>query len=235
MSNEASAIESIASIPPIAPAAPAEPVAKRGPGRPRKNPADSLSAKPDMFGKTTSATAGSDLVPRAEMFVGVTQDEYWYWVGVKPDSLIQWLDCGGINFPKVVWEREPGIEDATPQRGALVKISESQMELMRQKLPRMVIRVKGSKRPNTKGVKDLGKDPEEQQQWWDPIRIPTAEDIAAAKKDGRTVHRYTPQPGDFPAATCMYAVLCDDQENPTRGAKIPSPLSETGLVWPVPV
>ncbi len=237
MSQEASesAIESIASIPPIAPV---DAVAKRGPGRPRKNPAEAVSAKPDMFGKTTAATAGSDLVPHQQMLVGVTQEAYWYWVGLRPDALVQWLDCGGINFPKVVWEKEmsggAGAE-MSPQKGALVKITEAQIELMRQKLPRMVIRPKGGAREEAPGIKNVGKDPAEQPKWGQPIRIPTAQDIAEAKKEGRTIHRYNPQPGDFPAANCMYAVLCEDQENPARGAGIPRPLSETGLVWPVPV
>ncbi len=44
--------------------------------------------------------------------------------------------------------------------------------------------------------------------------------------------RYVAREWDEPAARYMYAVLCQDQENPLRGSGFPQPISETGIAWP---
>jgi hypothetical protein len=104
---------------------------------------------------------------------------------------------------------------------------------MRDKLPRIVIRFTERRaireEPGTGA--NMG-DNYERPRCGHLITIPTAEENAARAKRGMPLRKYTPHPDDVPAARFMFAVLCDDQVNGSRGDKYPPPLEDTGLVWP---
>lgn len=183
---------------------------------------------------------GSDLVPDfdSEGMAGV-RTEYRYWVGVTPSCPVGSIDLAGINFPKINEKIIPslhrdGTKSRVPVIGALVFLTEAKFRLMKDRLPRTVIRFTGK----DEGVKEepgtgqnLG-DAHRQPRKGHLITIPTAEDVASAKKRGRPTREYIPHKDDVPAARFMFAQICADQEKGSRGDVYPDPLEVTGLEWP---
>lgn len=180
---------------------------------------------------------GRDLVP-VRTAVAAASRRYWYWIGVTPSCPRESLDCAGLNFPKV---NENIIDD--PMRtekkqrvaviGALVQLTEDKIRLMRERLPRMVMRLTndaGAKEEPGTG-QNLG-DNHQRPQRGHPIRIPTDAEIEQRKKEGKPTNAYVPSPNDVPAARFMFAKLCDDQVRGNRGDVYPDCLETTGLVWP---
>ena len=182
---------------------------------------------------------GADLVPDTSSpgAHGVLR-QYKYWVGVTPSCPVEHIDCAGINFPKVNENIVPdplrtSQKKRVPVIGAIVFLTEDKIRKMRERLPRTVIRFlddAGVKEEPGTG-QNVG-DNHQRPRRGHLITIPTAEDVARARKTGRPSRQYIPQTSDAPAARFMFAQLCDDQERGSRGEFYPEPLEVTGLEWP---
>jgi hypothetical protein len=181
--------------------------------------------------------AGSSFVPDLAANRVAVAESRWYWVGVTPGCPTESLDCAGINFPKITELIQTGLngqQQRVPAIGGLCKLTRSQVELMREKMSRTVIRFQRPKTAEEEGAEVQFQD---QPQLSRParkgqlIRIPTAAEIAEREKNGFPTVRYEQSPLDEPAACHMFAEACADQNRPRRGSFYPPPLSETGLVW----
>ncbi len=167
--------------------------------------------------------AGSDLVPHPTATVGHAR-EYWYWIGVTAECPTAFLTAGGIAFPKDEEIIEPdltrkGRPTRRPVFGTIHKLNEGQIRLILDHLPRRVVRSLPGQ--NADGSRKACE-----------VRIPSDEKVAEAKKHRRPSPEYVAQKDDEPAARYMFAVLCPDQDNPTRGHHYPKSLEEEGLEWP---
>lgn len=185
---------------------------------------------------------GSQLVPdlnKASRNAGGVLQSYKYWVGVTPSCPVEHIDLAGINFPKV---NENLVDDPmrTGQRrrvpviGAIVFLTEDKIRKMRERLPRTVIRFYD----NDQGERDepgtgqnIG-DNHRRPRRGEPITIPSADEVEQRRKAGKPTRQYIPNPNDVPAARYMFAVLCADQVNGSRGDYYPETLETTGLEWP---
>lgn len=164
--------------------------------------------------------------------------EYRYWVGITPSCPVESLDLAGINFPKVNEELildplRTNIRQRVPVIGALVTLTKQRVELMRDRLPRTVIRFLESKgkqeEPGTgKNIGDVHMRPRRGH----VITIPSAKEVEQRRADGKPTREYTFHKNDVPAARFMFAVLCANQEKGERGPEYPEPLEITGLEWP---
>jgi len=190
-------------------------------------------------GKTTRFS-GESLMPNIGEHrhnAGVTK-EFRYWVGVMPSCPVESLDLAGINFPKV---NEKLIADPLrthkkkrkPVVGALVWLTETKIRAMIERLPRTIIRFTDDpgqhEEPGTgQNIGDVAVRPRKGH----VVTIPTAKDVAARRAKNKAVNTYTPRDGDEPAGRYMFAVLCEDQDNPERGDYYPDPIETTGIEWP---
>lgn len=200
-------------------------------------------AKSAPVGKTTR-TPGSDLVPDLGKHTAVTRKLYTFWVGVTPSCPVESVDVAGINFPKLNERiiKDPARAGGTkrvPVIGALVHLDQRKIDLLRERLPRLVMRFPYGE-AGAEGVKD---EPGTGQNLGDlhirprkgfPITIPTEAELKAAEKRGKPGRGYVPKDGDEPAARYLFAVLCEDQKHPTRGDFYPPTLEDSGLEWPDP-
>lgn len=169
--------------------------------------------------------SAESLKPPLQDSVSVTK-QYTYWIGVTSDCPGNFLTCGGINFPKITDKMEPdpmkpGSQRRIPEIGCLHPLTQRQMESIIENIPFCVIRFQ-EPREGQEGKPRKGY----------PVRIPSPARIEKAKKHGTALPQYIQQPGDEWAAKYMFAVLCDDQENPLRGTSYPPTLAEAGLEWP---
>jgi len=188
-------------------------------------------------GPKRTKVAGSDLVPDLNK-PGLSQREYYYWVGVTPSCPRESLDCAGINFPKVnedliIGADRNGRKERVKRIGALVKLTKAKFDKLRERLPHLVMRML-----STEGVKDepgtgqnLG-DLHVRPQKGHPIRIPTLQELEEKRNLGLAANPYIPHPNDVPAARFMFCVLCEDQEKGNRGETYPETLETAGLEWP---
>lgn len=181
--------------------------------------------------------AGSDLTPATGPAPGAAR-AYKYWVGLTPSCPRDYLDVAGINFPKV---NELLIDDPTrsgkrrrvPVIGSIVTLDEATVLRMRERLSRLVIRfTDDAGETHEPGAGENVGDAHRRPQRGYPIRIPSQDELDAARASGRPLRAYVPQANDVPAARFMFAVLCDDQERGSRGEFYPDPLETTGLEWP---
>lgn len=197
-------------------------------------------AKKSAVGKT-SRISGAELVPdiKERSIRRGVDTSFLYWVGVTPSCPVEFIDLAGINFPKVNAALIPdpmrtGRTVRQGKIGSIVRLTEDKIQMMREKLPRTVVRFlndDGAKEePGTgQNIGDVAQRPRRGQL----ITIPTDADIAQRRKLGKPTRAYTPDLlRDVPAARFMFAVLCDDQDQPERGEHYPEPLEETGLEWP---
>lgn len=191
--------------------------------------------------KSRTAIAGKDLT--ADIAVrtqasGLSR-RYRYWVGITSSCPVEWIDLAGINFPKINEKIVPdplrtGKKRRSPVAGALVWLTEDKIRLMRERLPRTVIRFLDDKgvqeEPGTgENIGDVAQRPRRGQ----VITIPTEEDLADRRKRGKPARVYVPDPTrDVPASRFMFAHLCEDQDRPERGDHYPDTLETTGLEWP---
>lgn len=201
------------------------------------------SRKPQVQKESGSATKikGRDLVPDFDAPLSGSLSEYVYWVGVTPSCPVEHIDLAGINFPKLNENIIPdpsraGRTQRIPVIGSLVNLTEDKIRLMRDRLPRSIIRF--SDNQEAKGVQEepgtgqnLG-DLHLQPRKGFLIRIPTDEYVKERQAAGRATRHYVRKKGDEPVARYMFAVLCADQNNPARGEYYPEVLENTGLEWP---
>ena len=183
-------------------------------------------------------TPGDALVPDLSKFARGIEKEYFYWVGVLPSCPVEYIDLAGINFPKINENIIPasdrtGGTQRVPVIGSITLLTEKRLELMREVLPRTVIRFFEApgvqEEPGTgQNLGDLHVRPRKGHR----ITIPTDKEIEIRRKQGRPARLYVPGPHDEPAARYMFAQLCKDQEHPERGDHYPDTLDITGLEWP---
>jgi hypothetical protein len=191
--------------------------------------------------KTATHVKGADLVPNLtkRSTAAGTLRRYHYWVGITPSCPVEGLYIAGINFPKVN-ERlvddpmRSGNKKRVPVIGAIVWLTEQKIELLRDRLPRTVIRFTDDKgeheEPGTgQNIGDNARRPRRGH----AITIPTPDEIKHREVRGKPTRAYAPDTKrDAPAARFMFAQLCEDQDNPRRGEFYPEPLETTGLDWP---
>ena len=191
--------------------------------------------------KAKTKVEGRDLVADIEsrsVASGVGQ-RYRYWVGVTPSCPVNGLDIAGLNFPKVNEQIVPD-PNRTGQKkrrlvaGSIVWVTEDKIRLLRERLPRTVIRFTDDKgtheEPGTgENIGDVAQRPRRGH----VITIPTDEELADRRRKGKPAHAYIPDPKrDVPAARFMFAQLCPNQDQPEQGEYYPDPLELTGLEWP---
>jgi len=164
--------------------------------------------------------------------------QYRYWVGVTPSCPVEHIDLAGINFPKmneklVADPMRTQVKRRVPVIGAIVFLTADKIRLMRERLPRTVIRFlddKGEHQEPGTG-QNLG-DNHARPRRGQLITIPTSEEIADRRRRGKPTKAYTPRPNDVPAARFMFVQICSDQEHGSRGEYYPETLEQTGLEWP---
>lgn len=197
--------------------------------------------------QTTTATPkkGSGLAADIHAHDPGIETLAWYWIGAFPQCSGEGLNVGGINFPKINEDirGKGGKTQRIPRIGALIQLNRSQIEEIRKRLPRRVIRFTEPLKPEefvtdaNGDEKRLGHqtDPfdfEQRRRRGYPIRIPTKEQIERAQANGRTLPRYVRGKFDEPAARYVFAQLCDNQERPTRGEAYPPSLEDVDIDWP---
>jgi len=225
---------------PIPPTEPSAAPKKRGPYKKRQPSAvEDAPAAIATAPAPRSATriSGADLVPDLNKHRGSVERGYFYWVGVTPSCPVEGVDCAGINFPKVnerLIAGRNGEQQRVPVIGALVRLSERKIRLLRERLPRVVVRFTR----DDQGVKE---EPGTGQNLGDLhirprkgflITIPTEADLKQREQRGIAARRYVQGPNDEPAARYMFARLCRNQEIGERGDTYPDTLANTGLDWP---
>tara|TARA_R100000808_G_C2114929_1_gene127866 strand:- start:390 stop:1052 length:663 start_codon:yes stop_codon:yes gene_type:complete len=171
--------------------------------------------------QTTKANS-NDLIPDLDKLSGSVEHQYTYWIGVTESCPTNHLDVGSIAFPKTMEElvpdpARPGSYQRIPRFGSLHELRKDQVDSIIRGCKHGVVRFTSKEPGKEKGY---------------PIRIPTDEQLELSRQHGRGVRAYVQQPNDEPIAQYIYAVLCEDQDNPRRGEYSPAPLSETGLDWP---
>lgn len=213
----------------------------------KKNPDVGRAAVPDHDPQAVASSmpvathfAGADLVPSAADLRGSggVLRTFRYWIGMTPSCPLSSIDIAGVNFPKV---NELLVPDPmgghqrkrVPVIGAVVNLTERHVRKLRDRLKRTVIRVIDQpavqEEPGT-GL-NVG-DPVMRPRRGIPITIPTAAEIAERQAKGKPTRAYVADSRDVPAAHFLYAVLCADQKNGSRGSHYPETLDVTGLVWP---
>jgi hypothetical protein len=191
--------------------------------------------------KSKTRVGGAALVPDLDSkasSAGVST-QYRYWVGVTPDCPRESIDLAGINFPKVNARLTPdpmrtNVKQRVPVIGAIVYLTEDKIRKMLDVLPRTVIRFTDDNGQNEEpGTgKNIG-DNHARPRKGHIITIPTDEDIKQRRAAGKSARSYVPDPKrDVPAARFMFAQLCADQANGSRGEVYPDTLENTGLEWP---
>lgn len=195
--------------------------------------ADMSTAKTNIAGSELTA----DIHARSLQQGRVVQ--YRYWVGITPSAPVETIHCAGIAFPKVTEQliadqMRTGQKKRAPRIGALVWLTEQKIRLLRERLPRTVIRfleTRGEAEEPGTGV-NIG-DVAVRPRRGHLITIPTPEEIADRQKRGKPVRAYQPDPErDVPAARFMFAQMCANQKHPVRGEYYPECLEQTGLQWP---
>ena len=228
---------------PQVPAVPSEPKAKRSYKRKGADASADANGSAGPRAPSAGRIAGASLVPdltkRSEGFA----KQAWYWVGVLPGCPTEWVNLCGINFPKtnavlIESRGRKGRKEHLAVIGSLVQLDRHKIQMMRDRLPRTVIRFYTAGAPPlapgaqdshaSQNLADLSKQGRSGQL----ITIPTEEQIAECAKNGRPTQRYSPGPNDEPAARYMFAHLCEDQIRGNRRDTYPEPLETAGLEWP---
>lgn len=189
--------------------------------------------------ETKLVATGADLtfdVSKASVDGG-TLRRYRYWVGLVPECPIDVLDCSGINFPKrneklYADPMQTGETKRAPVRGSLVWLTEDHIVRLRERVGRMVIRhLSDSGQREEPGTGENRGDPVRRPRRGEVIRVPTETQVAEARRQGRPINLYVPEPQrDVPAARYMFCVRMDEDER--SADKCPPPLEVTGLEWP---
>ena len=222
-------------VPPTEPVAVASPK-KKGKKKAQRKAPKKVATVPAV--PTGTVISGKDLAPDLTGDIPGSLTEYFYWVGVIPACPVEHIDVAGINFPKVneLILPDPGRTGKTqraPVIGALARLTEGRVKRLLARIPRTIMRFTSDKgtqeEPGTgQNLGDLHIQPRK----GFLITVPTAEDVDMARAAGRATNHYVRQAHDEPAARYMFAVLCEDQEKPSRGSYYPECLETAGLNWP---
>lgn len=197
------------------------------------------AAAPPLEPKTK--VAGSDLVAdiKGHSQAAGLERRYRYWIGITPSCPVNGIYLAGLNFPKVNEQIVPDPARTGQKRrrlvaGAIVWITEHKIRLLRERLPRTVIRFSSDEgvrdEPGTgENIGDVAQRPRRGR----VITIPSDAELEERRQRGKPAHAYRPDSKrDVPAARFMFAQLCENQEHPEQGEFYPDPLELTGLEWP---
>lgn len=189
----------------------------------------------------TTQIEGSTLVPNFDdhMDLGVTT-EHAYWMGVTPDCPAHQISCAGLDFPKMNERLIPdpnrtGKTVRVPVLGGLNKgVTSTQVEALRECLPRMVIRFTEEEldQKEEQGSGNNIGDVHVKVRKGYVITIPTAKQIKDAKKAKTRIPRYVRNVNDVPAARYMFFEICKNQTEPQRGVECPPTIETAGVFWP---
>lgn len=162
----------------------------------------------------------------------------FYWTGCLPGCPVEAVDIAGVHFPKVQLEmaKIPGSSQKQariPAFGALQAVSEHQIHLLRELIPRTVVRFHEAQREEAGTGTNTGDDYVRPRRGF-VLRAQTEAELKIRRDAGRIARAYRRQPGDEPIARYLYAVLCTDQSRPRRGTDYPDTLDVTGIatLWP---
>lgn len=190
--------------------------------------------------RKTTSVSGNKLVPTLSKHKPGVAQEHFYWIGITPDCPVEYITCAGLCFPKVNENLIPdpmrsNTKARVPVIGALVKITAAKMQLLIERLPRVVIRYtdkKANEEPGEISSSQRLSDNNTAPRRGQLITIPTDEQVALASKKGRHSKQYVPQASDRPAASFMFVQLCDNQSTGSRGDYYPDTVDVMGLEWP---
>lgn len=214
---------------------------------------ETMNETPPTASKKKKATtiAGRDLTPQldAPEMAAVSIHRSAYWCGLVADAPVDQLTCAGINFQKATIYNANGGQHQ--RLGSIERMDAEQVELLQSRLSRLVVRVVGGGRDDPgpvdkmrskredgvgpqQGVEDMARG--RRNRWGNKrgyvITIPNAEEIEQRKKLGRPTMAYVRQDGDEPASRYMYAIRCEDQDNPRPGGLVPRTLEDVGIEMP---
>jgi len=188
------------------------------PARPAQKPPEKLPAK--------------SFLPDLERRRSAVETRRWYWIGAIPSLPTESVDLAGLNFPKVnelVAKDRDGNTQRMPVVGSLVQLSREDVERLRLKAARTVVRFRAPKKKVKIEDPRLHRGrPERKGQL---ITIATDEELNQRRASGIIPVPYVQSPYDEPVANYVFAYLCPDQRSPERLNHYPPPLSETGLDW----
>lgn len=215
------------SIPPTEPVS-ATIAPKRGRPKGSKNKVETQQGAP------RAALAGNAFVPDLASRALEVSQSYVFWVGAKPAMPTESCDIAGVNFPKlnVIKRTKNGKQDEFPVIGSLVRLTRPQVEEIASRMSRTIIRFNGPKQDRQPGAETAEAGVERPYRKGQLITIPTAEELETRRKNQFAAIPYEQGPFDEPVADYLFAQLCEDQDQPTRGSVYPDPLSVTGLSWP---
>lgn len=206
------------------------------PTEPSASSATATAPKPS---RSKPSTPGASLVPKLDEMKSGVVERRAYWVGALPSCPLRSLDLHGVDFPIATENVRPnpngGMTIRIPVVGRIARLSADDLDRLRARLPRTVIRFLDPPAKATNGLGvgasvdgSVGGDQSPQRRG-KPVTIPTAEDIAFRRQNKLPLNQYEPHEWDEPAARYVFAVLCEDQKNPQCGGVYPEPLEVTGL------
>lgn len=215
--------------------------------------------------RATKRVLGDALKPDLAQHKEAVRAAAWYWIGALPGCPVENVHIGGQCFPKMEENLVKGADGHQSARsaviGALVQLTRENVDRILRDLPRTIVRFRSEspeERSDREGLaatighlqaapiepamRQTGVGMKVDVVLGEPRRrkgflvtIPTAEDVKKRRADGRPTHQYIAQPFDEPCARYLFAKLCEDQSNPTRGGVYPPALEETGLDVPVEI
>ncbi len=220
------------------PIPPTEPVALKK----AKAPSATVKKSP-----TTGKPKGSALVPDLDANRAVMRYTKWYWIGALPGSPVEAVTVAGQCFPKIeeriIKASAAADQVRYPVIGAIVPLTKTDIDRMREALPRTIMRFTSSGRQTSDqfgagmpaidaGTGNTVEQAIGRNRKGFLVTIPKAKDVEEMLKQGRAARTYEQREGDEPAARYLFAQLCPDQQNPSRGEVYPEPLELTDLDWP---
>jgi hypothetical protein len=195
-----------------------------------------------------SRSAGADLLPEPAHLDPAAEARIAFWVGSIPASPVNQIEVAGIGFPKVneSVRQVGGVTTRIPVIGAIVHLTRGDIDELRKRLPRTVIRFTGVQRERGEvepqyfkaeggGVSVLeamATDERSANRKGFVITIPSREELEERRKNGFAAIPYQQGRGDEPAACYLFAEPCANQEDPRPGDRYPDTLDKTGLYWP---
>lgn len=208
---------------------PTEPVQAKKP-QPRLKPTAPAPKKT----KSSVVADGASLAPDLSQYAAGTERSYAYWVGVAAGCPKPVVHMAGIAFQMKTEIRDPDGDQRIPRDGAITMLTENQINLLAERVPRTIVRFRKGPLPDKADSGSNVTDHSERPKTFTGgtvFTIPTQNDIDLAKAQRRNVPSYRKQPSDRPIAEFIYCIPCEDQANPQRGIGYQT-LDKTGLVWP---
>jgi hypothetical protein len=184
--------------------------------------------------KKATGLPPAQFIPDLETHRNAITVKRWYWIGALPSLPTESCDLAGFNFPKVneLVERDgDGQTTRLPMIGALVQWTREDLDRIRTKMARTVVRFYEARDPQAPKTKDPRLHRARSGRKGQLITIPTAQELQQRREAGLTPVIYQQSPFDEPVAAFVFAQLCADQDAPDRGAQYPLPVSKTGIEW----